>query len=206
MIGFSGYRSNFIILLAIIFQLLNTHCSRKFNPSSSVSETGVVSDSAFLAGRNKTRKIEVHSKEKLQDFRSNDSLSVIGASTTIAEDIIRTAMSYLGIPHCMGGLTRKCIDCSGLVLKVFEEHGISLPRSAQDQSGLGRTVSEKKDLEKGDIVFFKGSYKTSRNITHSGIYIGENKFIHTSSGKGVTITSLDDSYWKMKFVFGKRFL
>lgn len=185
---------------------MNTHCSRKFIPLSSGHETGVLNDSVSLAERNKNKKIEIHSKEKLQGFRETDSLDISNNERTITDDLIRTAMSYMGIPHCMGGLSRKCIDCSGLVLKVFAEYGIDLPRSAQDQSGFGKTVNEKKDLHKGDIVFFKGSYKTSRSITHSGIYIGDNGFIHTSSGKGVTITSLDDSYWKGKFVFGKRVL
>lgn len=185
---------------------MNTHCSRKFTPSTSIPDTGVLSDSVSLAARSKNRKIEIHSREKLQDFRDEVSDTGISEVTTIADDIIRTAMSYLGIPHCMGGLSKKCIDCSGLVLKVFSEYGINLPHSAQDQSVLGKVVSDKKELQKGDIVFFKGSYNTSRHITHSGIYIGDNKFIHTSSGRGVTITSLDDSYWKGKFVFGKRLL
>lgn len=186
---------------------MNTHCSRKFTPTSSVTDTGVLSDSVSPETRSRNRKIEIQSKEKLQDFRDEVSDTVISEVTiTIADDIIRTAMSYLGIPHCMGGLTIKCIDCSGLVLKVFSEYGINLPRSAQDQSALGKVVSDKKELQKGDIVFFKGSYNTSRHITHSGIYIVDNKFIHTSSGRGVTITSLDDSYWKGKFVFGKRLL
>lgn len=185
---------------------MNTYCSRKLNPVGSFPETGVLPDSASLAGRNQSRKIEIHSREILRDFRDNDSLGNINHVNPIADDLIRTAMSYLGIPHCMGGLSRRCIDCSGLVLKVFDEYGIKLPHSAQDQSRFGETVNEKKYLQKGDIVFFKGSYKTSRHITHSGIYVGDNMFIHTSSGKGVTVTSLDDSYWKSKFVFGKRLL
>lgn len=185
---------------------MSTHCSRKSLPLSTNHETGILNDSVSMADRNKNRKIEIHSREKLHDFKANDSLPAVNTETTIADDIIRTAGSYLGIPHCMGGLSRKCIDCSGLVLKVFAEYGIDLPHSAQDQSGFGKLINEKNELQKGDIVFFKGSYKTTRHITHSGIYIGDNSFIHTSSGKGVTITSLDDSYWKGKFVFGKRLL
>lgn len=185
---------------------MNTHCSRKFNPSASASGTGVLSDSVSIPSPNKNNRIELHSSEKLKDFRKNDNTTVEDTDRAFADEIIRTAMTYLGIPHCMGGLSRKCIDCSGLVLKVFQEQGINLPHSAQDQSAFGKIVDEKSNLKKGDLVFFKGSYKTSRHITHSGIYIGENKFIHTSSGKGVTVTSLDDSYWKMKFVFGRRLL
>jgi cell wall-associated NlpC family hydrolase len=61
-------------------------------------------------------------------------------------------------------------------------------------------------LIKGDLVFFIRSYETHDFITHSGIYIGNNKFIHTSSKSGVTITSLNDPWWKGKFIFGTRVL
>jgi len=62
------------------------------------------------------------------------------------------------------------------------------------------------ELIKGDLVFFIRSYKTHRFITHSGIYVGNNKFIHASSKKGVIITSLDDPWWNEKFIFGTRVL
>lgn len=124
----------------------------------------------------------------------------------IAEDLLETAKTYLGVPHCMGGTTFRCIDCSGFVMKVFEEYGISLPHNSQAQSKIGLVIKNRDELIRGDIVFFKESYRTSNYITHAGIYIGNNQFIHTSSGKGVTITSLDDSWWKDKFVHGTRVL
>jgi cell wall-associated NlpC family hydrolase len=61
-------------------------------------------------------------------------------------------------------------------------------------------------LKKGDLVFFIRSYETHHFITHSGIYLGDNKFIHTSSKKGVTITSLSDTWWKERYIFGTRVL
>lgn len=122
------------------------------------------------------------------------------------EDLLKTARQYLGVPHCMGGTTFKCIDCSGFVMKVFEEYGITLPHNAQAQSKFGRMIENRDELMKGDVVFFKESYRTKNYITHSGIYIGNNQFIHTSSGKGVTITSMDDSWWKGKFVHGSRLI
>ncbi|HLN21798.1 MAG TPA: C40 family peptidase [Bacteroidales bacterium] len=124
----------------------------------------------------------------------------------LADDLLETARTYLGVPHCMGGTSFRCIDCSGFVMKVFEEYGITLPHNSQAQSKIGEVIRNRDELMKGDIVFFKESYKTSNYITHAGIYIGDNRFIHTSSGKGVTITSLDDSWWKDKFVYGTRVL
>lgn len=125
---------------------------------------------------------------------------------TCGDEIINQAMKYIGLPYCYGGLGKKCIDCSGFVLRVFEELGISLPHNAQEQSKYGTVIKSRDELIKGDLVFFKGSYKTNKYITHTGIYDGNNMFVHASSGNGVTITSMDDSWWKKKFVCGARVL
>jgi murein DD-endopeptidase / murein LD-carboxypeptidase len=119
-------------------------------------------------------------------------------------DIIETSRKYIGVPHCMGGTSKRCIDCSGLLLTVFAQHGIGLPHNSEEQARYGRLISGIDQLVKGDLVFFTRSYNTPRFITHSGIYIGNNQFIHTSSRRGVTITSLSDPWWNEKFVFGTR--
>lgn len=98
----------------------------------------------------------------------------------------------------------KCIDCSGLLMVVFASYGISLPHNSQEQARYGMPVRDKNDLKRGDLVFFSRSYKTSQYITHSGIYIGDGRFIHTSSSKGVTVTPLSDPYWEKRFAFGTR--
>ncbi|TFG73904.1 MAG: NlpC/P60 family protein, partial [Thermodesulfobacteriales bacterium] len=97
-------------------------------------------------------------------------------------------------------------DCSGLLVTVFGTHGIVLPHNSEEQARYGKIINGKDGLKKGDLVFFIRSYKTDRFITHSGIYIGSNKFIHTSSTNGVTITSLSDPWWNEKFIFGTRIL
>lgn len=119
-------------------------------------------------------------------------------------DIISTAYEYLGVRHCMGGRTKRCIDCSGLLVAVFSEHGIQLPHSSEEQARYGRILSAEEKLREGDLVFFVRSYRTSRFITHSGIYVGNNRFIHTSSSRGVVVTPLDNSYWRNRFVFATR--
>ena len=127
-------------------------------------------------------------------------------NNTSANEIIKTAQKYLGVPHCMGGTTMKCLDCSGLLVTVFAKHGINLPHNSEEQARYGKIISGKSELRKGDLVFFIRSYKTQHFITHSGIYVGNNKFIHTSSKKGVIITSLYDPWWNEKFIFGTRVL
>jgi len=123
---------------------------------------------------------------------------------TSVDEIINTAQKYLGVPHCMGGTTMKCIDCSGLLVAVFAKHSIFLPHNSEEQARYGKIIAGMDKLKKGDLVFFIRSYKTRSFITHSGIYLGNNKFIHTSSKNGVTITSLNDPWWKEKFIFGTR--
>ena len=122
----------------------------------------------------------------------------------LPRDIISTAYQYLGVRHCMGGRTKKCIDCSGLLVAVFGEHGISLPHSSEEQARYGRILSADDRLREGDLVFFIRSYRTPRFITHSGIYVGNNRFIHTSSSNGVVITPMDNSFWNQRFVFATR--
>ena len=128
----------------------------------------------------------------------------INTQNTSADEIIKTAQKYLGVPHCMGGTTMKCMDCSGLLLTVFAKNGIHLPHNSEEQARYGKIINRSDKLIKGDLVFFIESYKTHHFITHSGIYVGNNNFIHASSKSGVTITSLNDPWWKEKFIFGTR--
>lgn len=176
-----------IVLLVAVCQLLFTFCSNQLYSEPSVQN------------------IESHAdKKKLNDFMVAGTEKVINTYNTSADEIIETAQKYIGVPHCMGGTTMKCMDCSGLLVAVFAKHGILLPHNSEEQARYGKIICGIDELKKGDLVFFIRSYKTHLLITHSGIYVGNNKFIHTSSKNGVTITSLDDRYWKEKFIFGTR--
>ncbi len=117
---------------------------------------------------------------------------------------IQTASSYLGTRHRMGGLSRQGIDCSGLVKVAFAEAGLVLPHSSNEQARFGRVIPQMEELKAGDMVFFCNSYATRNPITHSGIYIGNNNFIHASFSAGVVITSLESPYWNERFLFGTR--
>lgn len=177
----------FIILLIILYQLLNSSCSKKFYPEPTFRNIENQAD-----------------KRKLNDFMNEGTGKAINTHNIKPDEIILTAKKYLGVPHCMGGRTMKCMDCSGLLVTVFAQHGIHLPHSSEEQARYGEIMTSSDQLKAGDLVFFTRSYKTHRFITHSGIYIGNNKFIHTSSKNGVTITSLDDTWWIEKFVFATR--
>ena len=143
-------------------------------------------------------------KNKLKVFIDGGTDNDLNTKNTTANEIIKTAQQYLGVPHCMGGTTMRCIDCSGLLVAVFAKHGIHLPHNSEEQARYGKKITHTNELLRGDLVFFIRTYKTNQLITHSGIYIGNNKFIHTSSKKGVTITSISDPWWSEKFIFGTR--
>ena len=179
-------KGKLIILLVAACQLLSTYCSKQIYP-----------DASFQS-------ISNAEKKKLENFIEAGTEEEVNAQNVNADQIINTAQKYLGVPHCMSGTTMKCMDCSGLLVTVFAKYGIQLPHNSQEQARYGKIIAGMDKLRKGDLVFFIRSYKTHSFITHSGIYVGNNKFIHTSSKNGVTITSLNDLWWKEKFIFGTR--
>jgi len=180
-------KGKFIVILIAVCQLLVTYCSKQLYHEQSFP--------------NIESKAE---NKKLKDFMAAGAEKVINTRNTSPDEIIKTAKQYLGVPHCMGGTTMKCLDCSGLLVAVFGKHGIKLPHNSEEQARYGKIITRRDELKKGDLVFFIRSYKTHYFITHAGIYIGNNQFIHTSSTVGVTITSLSDPWWTEKFIFGTR--
>ena len=182
-------RGKLIIILIAVCQLLVTFCSKPLYP-----------DSSFQNIKSRAE------NNQLRAFMDAGTERVLNTHNTSADKIINTARKYLGVPHCMGGTTMKCMDCSGLLVTVFARYKINLPHNSQEQARYGEIIHRMDKLRKGDLVFFIRSYETNNLITHSGIYIGDNKFIHTSSKKGVTITSLKDPYWNEKFIFGTRIM
>ncbi len=142
--------------------------------------------------------------KKVKNYLKSRDEKHLDMGNTSLDDIIKTAQTYIGTPHCMGGHSKKCTDCSGFVMAVFAEYGIKLPHGSQDQSYYGEVLQSRKDLKEGDLVFFYKTYNTSNLVTHTGIYLGDNKFIHASSSKGVTISSLVGTWWEDKFIFGTR--
>ncbi len=141
---------------------------------------------------------------ELKKFMEQGFEKPLNTSATTANAIIKTAQKYLGVPHCMGGTTSKCMDCSGLLYTTFKTHGIKFPHSSEEQARYGKYIPDRSQLKRGDLVFFVRSYKTSKYITHSGIYLGGGEFIHASSSRGVTITSLSNTWWSERFIFATR--
>lgn len=109
---------------------------------------------------------------------------------------------WIGTPHRLGGMTKQGVDCSGFVGNVYMEvYGISLPRTAQEMSKAVISIPNNSELREGDLVFFNGS---KNKVTHVGIYLSNDAFVHASTSKGVIISSLNDKYWAKIFYFGGR--
>jgi murein DD-endopeptidase / murein LD-carboxypeptidase len=121
------------------------------------------------------------------------------------EAIIAYAESLIGTPHAMGGYSSAALDCSGLVKLAHAQFQVDLPRSSHDQARYGSLISADEELKRGDLVFFHSTYKKPHLITHTGIYLGDNKFIHASTKRGVTISVLRDSgYYERHYLFATR--
>jgi cell wall-associated NlpC family hydrolase len=123
---------------------------------------------------------------------------IISRTSSIAMSLTRSAMRFIGTPYVFGGTSPSGFDCSGYVQHVFAMLGISLPRTADAQYYAGKpTVG---GMQMGDLVFFQ-TYLPGPS--HVGIYLGGGKFI-SSSGHGVMISSLSDSYWAARYIGAKR--
>ncbi|MEW6281029.1 MAG: LysM peptidoglycan-binding domain-containing C40 family peptidase [Candidatus Eremiobacterota bacterium] len=135
--------------------------------------------------------------------RSGDRRSLMASRRgRLIHSIMRTANSYQGVPYSMGGTTPRAFDCSGFTMRVFGMHGVRLPRTADVQYNVGVPVPRGQE-QPGDLVFFE-TYLPGPS--HVGIYVGEGKFIHASSSRGVTVSSLKDSYYRGRYIGAKRVL
>ncbi len=126
--------------------------------------------------------------------------SFSSSGSASGSSIINTAMNYLGVPYVWGGSTPSGFDCSGFVQYVFKKNGVSLPRTAASQSGVGTSVS-RSNLQPGDLVFFSNG----GGISHVGIYIGNGNMVHAPhTGDVVKVTSINSSYYISHYAGAKR--
>lgn len=150
----------------------------------------VRSISAFLVGAVLLYNVGCTASGRVANDAGTTDLSA--TSTDVEVKLRSAADQWDGAPHEWGGMTRRGVDCSGLVYSVFDEHfSVSLPRTTERQAHTGDQM-ERSTLQPGDLVFFRPEHKKR----HVGIYLSEGEFLHASASEGVTVSQLDRSYWQ----------
>ncbi len=142
--------------------------------------------------------------KKLSQFAASGIEKTLPLGNITPDSLINAAKEYLGVKHKMGGTDKNGIDCSGLLLAAFRDVGVSVPHGSEAMAHYGKIIIDKDSLRRGDLVFFIKTYNTPKLITHSGIYLGNGKFIHTSYSRGVVISDLSANYYRNHFIFGTR--
>jgi probable lipoprotein NlpC len=123
-------------------------------------------------------------------------------SIVVVAQLNEQLRQWYGTPYRYGGLDRGGVDCSGFVYRTFSDRfDMQLPRSTAQQTGLGTKVS-RDELMPGDLVFFKTG--SGENGLHVGIYDTNDEFIHASTSKGVTRSSLNNVYWRKVYWQARR--
>ena len=135
------------------------------------------------------------------DKRVRDYLAAEDSDPRGQDVLIQTAKTALGTPYVRGGTSTDGFDCSGFVQWTFNQVGVKLPRTAREQARVGRAIRKMDDMEVGDIVAF---HHPKRGY-HTGIYVGEGKFIHSPRKRtSVRINALSDPYFSKTFLGARR--
>ena len=167
------------------------------------SSTSKKEDDAFVSVVKKESKTTRERSYRKDDAENLSQLQVKYSVllNTPAEEVRHTKMfefidDWYGTPYRLGGTTKKGVDCSAFSQFLFATvYGFSIPRTAREQYNLTTRIS-RTELKEGDLIFFN----TRGGISHVGIYLQNNKFVHASTSGGVMISDIFDEYWARKFV------
>ena len=128
------------------------------------------------------------------------------APTELTNALLLSQMEkWYGTQYCFGGSTDSCIDCSSFTQVLLRDvYNVKIPRNAQKQFDAATKI-ETENLKEGDLVFFN-TVSASMVITHVGVFVCNNKFVHASTSKGVTISDLSEKYYAKAFRGAGRFI
>ena len=150
-----------------------------------------------------TKKEQSSTRDVVQDYNRTPNIK---PDDKKAVNVVRTAKKFEGTRYKYGGTDKKGMDCSGLIYVSFLEEGLSLPRTSRAMSLEGERLYLK-DVNIGDLLFFETN-KNRKVINHVGLVVDVDEdgiyFIHSSTSRGVIISSLSESYWYNNFVMARR--
>lgn len=158
-----------------------------------------------VAAKPKTTPAKPKRKKVIVDENDDSDLVIGPTENYLSVQMINNAMEFIGVHYRGGGTSRAGMDCSGMVTAVFDIFGMKLPRSSHEMAKVGEKI-DPADVKKGDLVFFRTNGRSS--INHVGMVIentgDEIKFIHSSTQKGVIISSTKEPYYKRTFAQANR--
>lgn len=175
---------------------------------SSVEDRSRMSDfeAQYFAKKEASASVATDQKKSIESVNSLQIKYALLLDTEI-EQIQNVALytaidEWYGIRYRLGGSDKSGIDCSAFVQILYSrQYGIQLPRTAREQYEATTKVS-RTDLKEGDLVFFN----TQGGVSHVGVYLQNNKFVHAASSGGVMISDLFDQYWERRFIGASRYI
>ncbi|MDF2455639.1 MAG: hypothetical protein K0R51_1632 [Cytophagaceae bacterium] len=179
------------VLLPFSMLLLLSSCNRSGRSHTSnpkkYQNNASAGSSKYRQQKNKEQDKDKPKESKQKSYPSSDQV----------KKLIKTARSFTGTPYKFGGTSRAGLDCSGLTSVSYQSIDITIPRTSQSQSTIGKDI-DLDDIQPGDLVFFSGS-KQSKKITHVGLITevdgNSAKFIHASTQLGVVENELMSGYY-----------
>lgn len=138
------------------------------------------------------------------DSKETRQVQTVADLEAMQKAVVEEAERHLGTPYVWGGKRPGGFDCSGFVYYVYGTMGYSMGYDAFQQLKDGMVV-DRDDLQPGDLVFFTGTYATSSMVSHIGIYIGDNQFIHASN-RGIAVTELFGGWFDSNYLCARRVL
>jgi len=197
-----------LVPLALVTLLFGCAAQGPASHSEPQDHTPIAAQSAIKAKASSSSVFgepeELATEDDLESFSSSKPYQL----PVLADSILERGMSLIGTRYRFGGTSEKSgFDCSGFIGYLFrEEAGMTLPRSTREMINVDAPKVARNKLKPGDLLFF--STNGRGRVSHAGIYLGDNQFIHSSSRRsgGVRIDSLGDRYWSKTFIEAKRAL
>jgi cell wall-associated NlpC family hydrolase len=198
------YIKNFLFFL--IFIIVMSGCTSKYVDNSDLSKNEYIFQSASLQNTIMQRDLRLKKYKELTKSKKNfdslkNDLAFQDDRMGLNLELFDFYNEWEGVGYKFGGNSKDGIDCSAFIQKAFsEKFDLSMPRTTDMQSELGKEI-DKSELKSGDLVFFR-----TGDTNHVGIYLEDGMFIHASTSNGVTISELDNVYFKENYWTARRII